>query len=161
MDKKQEEKLVRAKDEYFRKASEWHGVEYEAIEWAWQACLDANGIGETPEEKPSINDLAKTFETLAFAITDASNKITAAVNAGIERANAEVVNVEAKEWTPREGEIVFARDSSDVEYAWIGAITKSGEIIGRGAAIKVGYAINNNRVKPFNPSSIGKPWSEI
>ena len=57
-------------------------------------------LGESYREP--INDLAKTFETLAFAITDASNKITAAVNAGIERANAEFINAEAKEKDPEE-----------------------------------------------------------
>jgi len=121
--------------------------------------FDTN-IGESYQEP--INDLAKTFEALAFAITDASNKITAAVISGIERANAEVINVEAKEWTPKEGDAVFVH-SEIGEYARVARVMAKGP---RGD-----YAVTSNpyssdivelkNMKPFNPSAIGKSWREI
>lgn len=148
MDKKQEEKFrervaTRAEDDIAR---------YNAMRFAWISCLEANGIEEPREPTRSIGDLAKTFESLAFAITDASNKITAAVNAGIERANEEVVNAEAK-WEPNNCDPVIFNYQNVVSVG----VYHHGQIF----CCDDFFMKDQVSFKPFDASKIGQRWDEI
>lgn len=152
MDKRQEEKFRRFMDSRYQGGvppfDKYRDlVASRFFNDAWQACLDANGIESTPE--PTLIDLMR--------------EISASVKDIAKKLKPEVMNVEAKEWTPKEGDAVFTRDiHGDVIVCRIVSIDKGMHELdwfGKSSGLTSKCAIG--LIKPFNPSAIGKPWSDI
>jgi len=189
MDKKQEKLFEGCKA--FRLAQHssivnWHDHEV-LIRAAWEDCLDANGIeavnkacdSACPQwhhlveydgkrqlgivcstcscvpdwhEGRSDSDIIAIIKEIASSVKDIAKKL-----------EPEVINVEAKEWTPKEGYAVFCKDMEGIVY--VGKVFDfvenrwRVEITPRYPELK--RYVDTNDIKPFSPSAIGKPWSEI
>jgi hypothetical protein len=91
MNEKQEKKFEYSFDLYQIAHGKLDYVMKQMAKDFWIRALDANGIYSKQEMKPAFDDACKGFESLAYGLTRMSEKLSKAVDAGIEKANADCI----------------------------------------------------------------------
>lgn len=162
MNKEQEAKFREFNDEQEKYDGTLHAAFNCVRRNAWQACLEANGIGEDPRipdgyfkpgEDIEVQGDSGLWHKASIGIVYGRLEKSAAENANLRRI---------PEWNPRDDEVVFLKYAIDTDIAVIGRVTGSDghffKTIDQNGQTD-GYPIE--RIKPFDSSAIGKTWSEI
>lgn len=160
MDKTQEEKFREFNDEQEKNDGTLHSVFNCVRRNAWQACLEANGIGEEPSSiEPTVIEVGGYFKIdwnsrpwasevrVAYAKKDTPPDKICDLIVTIPRP--------VPVWAPQDGEAVLFEDDGRAMAGFI----KNGILYARGFMCSDWK--KNKRVAIFDASKIGKPWSEI
>lgn len=134
----------------------------------WQACLDANGIGEVPpgRDKPDIPEglyrIGEEVEARGSGNLWYSGKIGVVID---KTRYGEFDNIEVRRkpaWTPKVDEPVFIVRGGDSDVSVCKFSHVDEHEIWRVITVKgQEQGFTASLVKPFDASKIGRPWSEI
>lgn len=171
MDKTQEEKF----EEWYDR--DRHFLNKEVMKSVWEACLEANGIGEdysNPPNKPCGHESDKPCDCELNReeprIPDGYFKIGEKIECktrihdwqeGVVVATCKSLQTELPEhvrripaWVPKDGEAVLYHHPKGISVAGVYSD-------GRVYYDETYGAASKEDMRPFNASKIGKPWSEI
>lgn len=131
----------------------------------WQACLEANGIGEDVKGNPYRDkvDAPAFMPTIDWASHPWATEVRIAYcseSMRPDRIGDRIMTIKrpVPAWKPKDGEAVLFCDDDNHGRAMAGFI-RNGILYARG--LMCADWEKREKVKPFDASKIGKPWSEI
>jgi hypothetical protein len=139
----------------FWESSKANNISLETCRRVWQACLEANEIGEIPDgyfrigEEVECRGAGGLWYSGKVGVVIGKTQVAVAENTQVRRKPA---------WKPQDGEAVLFCDDDNNGRAMAGFI-RNGILYARG--LMCADWEKREKVKPFDASKIGKLWNEI